>query len=1027
MSTTSSHSPSWNATSSGALAGGSPAIKHNEQAANEQQSTSKALKGQYIHGESETVGFDMGNAGLASQNVVDAKEIERFKNMLHKLEKFQNDNSNGETLISDSEEISFDKHSLEKLLDHYQNLVQRVGGERMSAETSEILDQLSNLKDSNRMRKLAIMADPCLNCRDAKKKCTMMPGSQNCVRCETKSLDCRMVDNLNDKKRRESFGTDSYLSKKQRLPENSENIQISHSYPGHLNNVRSEQNYPNTFTRAQENSSTVVDSSQRSSNSNLHRYVQSNPASQIQFPADEFSQQQKKTIRYPRSSFFVGPTSSYDISLMNSIKFDRINQVQLSDSLILRKVSDDVQFLLKEDNNPITQLKQEQYVDLVEKLVYPNGKVLVEIFFKFVHPYFPILHESVFIEKYSRSYSEITAPLLASIYSLALQWWDFHPSLIGFQKPDIQNQLNTIAYKSFYELIERPKLGIVQAGLLILQARSENTSNWTLCSSVVAVAEELGLGVDCQKWQLPQWEKHLRQRISWAVWSFDKWIALVEGRQSHLILGRNWMVRPLRDTDLPASSPIINQSLTLNERSGNTMMNNLNLFDMVPTNEDFVQGTMMFKYRISLSIILSEIMSTFYSEHSKQIVNIEDVLNLAKPLQLKLKEWYRSLPSFLLMTNFKERKFNANASLILAYFATELTLHRKIISVLKTDSPDEISFVCRTAAKARLVAAIEFVHDLKPEHINAFWYASSTGNLMLVATFASILHLSSTTVEEAQLFKDYLRNYIWILRVNSKSFDKEKFALTRLHMLLSQIPDLLTDRIHHSNTPQQRQTNTSHYNASGSNSNPVQNSNLTPSQINELKNIPIDLLQKLINISNSTNTHSASAMLSSDVKTNELSKVSSRTSNISKTVNDNSQTRSAIEIETQRTKVISSDSSDIDTPVTKIPIYHSEKTSRSAVQSLSPARDSGLIQDEVSEKSDKVIAENDEIEKKQSTPHTSIVSSDENEVNNQERNPKAESESPKIIESTDKIEESKEESQESDAASTLEGKEPKDT
>ena len=159
---------------------------------------------------------------------------------------------------------------------------------------------------------------------------------------------------------------------------------------------------------------------------------------------------------------------------------DKIDQIQLSKTLALRKVAPNVQFLLRDDLNQELYMKQEQEIDMVEKLVHPHGKILVDIFFKLVHPYFPILHERVFLEKYSRSYRELTAPLLAALYSLSLQWWDFHPQLVGFPKPDVIDRLNEIALRTFFDIVERPKLSIIQTGLLILQCRSESSSNLSL-------------------------------------------------------------------------------------------------------------------------------------------------------------------------------------------------------------------------------------------------------------------------------------------------------------------------------------------------------------------------------------------------------------------------------------------------------------------------------------------------------------------------------------------------------------------
>lgn len=503
-------------------------------------------------------------------------------------------------------------------------------------------------------------------------------------------------------------------------------------------------------------------------------------------------------VQYPRSSFFIGETSPYDIKLINRLKLDNIDQLNLSSTLTLRKVSPNVSFILKDDYEPNVYLRQEKEIDLVEALVYPYGKFLIEIFFKQVHPYMPILHESVFLEKYSRSHRELTAPLLASIYSLALQWWDFHPDLIGVPKPEVVEKLNDIAFETFFSRVERPKLSMVQTGLLILQCRSKYRNNWVLCSTVVALSEELGLGVDCQNWRLPKWEKSLRKRLAWAVWQQDKWTSLLESRLSHLIIGRNWMVPMINENDYPPMSVTIENSLKKNSmRMKNTVVSELDdvpLFEISPNHEDFINGVGCFKHSVSLSVILGEIMDTFYTQGaSHNITTIEQVLTLAKPLQLKLKQWYQNLPTQYSMSAFIPRKFNFNGFLNLAYFAAELTLHRKIISTLSNDTLPEVAKVCRSAAKARLVAAIEFVRDLKNEHLSAFWYSCSTGNLTLIGTFCALLYTTSSSSEEALIYKNFLRSYIRIIRVRYKVFDCFEVVLSGLLVLLNHIPGLLTD------------------------------------------------------------------------------------------------------------------------------------------------------------------------------------------------------------------------------------------
>ena len=60
----------------------------------------------------------------------------------------------------------------------------------------------------------------------------------------------------------------------------------------------------------------------------------------------------------------------------------------------------------------------------------------------------------------------------------------------------------------------------------------------------------MGLGLDCNDWKLPKWERGLRKRLAWAVYLEDKWLSLKLARPSH-INESNWMVLPLYDQDFP--------------------------------------------------------------------------------------------------------------------------------------------------------------------------------------------------------------------------------------------------------------------------------------------------------------------------------------------------------------------------------------------------------------------------------------------------------------------------------------------
>lgn len=117
----------------------------------------------------------------------------------------------------------------------------------------------------------------------------------------------------------------------------------------------------------------------------------------------------------------------------------------------------------------------------------------------------------------------------------------------------------------------------------------------------------------------------------------------------------------------------------------------------------------------------------------------------------------------------------------LAYFATEITLHRRIVQSLDASSHDPYGFfMCRNAAKTRLISAMDFVNRLKPEHLQAFWYFASKINFTLIGTFGSLLWATAPAQEEADFYKTRLREYRWTLSVSSKRAEFLDYAVSML-------------------------------------------------------------------------------------------------------------------------------------------------------------------------------------------------------------------------------------------------------
>ena len=118
----------------------------------------------------------------------------------------------------------------------------------------------------------------------------------------------------------------------------------------------------------------------------------------------------------------------------------------------------------------------------------------------------------------------------------------------------------------------------------------------------------------------------------------------------------------------------------------------------------------------------------------------------------------------------------------LAYFATEITLHRLIIRSLTPTAAHPsltdpyLTHICRGAAKTRLISAMDFVNRLKPVHLKAFWHFASKVNFALIGTFGCLLWASAPGREEAEFYRLRLEEYKWTLRVSVKELGFMAFA-----------------------------------------------------------------------------------------------------------------------------------------------------------------------------------------------------------------------------------------------------------
>lgn len=454
---------------------------------------------------------------------------------------------------------------------------------------------------------------PCDSCRRRKSRCEIIDGSTPCVLCRFHRQECTFLEDPQPRKRKaasisEEESVTALREPRRRLQKSPERTWIPARSPIETSKLPPIRQDPP-----------------------IENYANLKGPSLL-----------KKTLglQNHRHSRLIGSTSQYEQLLLELEEYNDKEEVSVGQAA-LRKVNNaDTAFILSPDD--ITRNHEDEIPDLdaIETIVAPHGQALIHLYFRIVHPSFPILHKKVFLEKYQRTHREFSPPLLAAVYILALNWWSYSSELALEQKPDVP-RLEKLAFKTMSDIIHRPKLSTIQAGLLLLQ-RPEGDS-WALTTQLVGLGQDLGLHLDCSNWRIPNWERGLRKRLAWALFMQDKWGSLVHGRPSHITTS-DWDVKSLHETDFPESAA------DEDDEDGST---------------EVEKGRTLFCEMIALTEILAVILSSFYTIRAEAELqeHVDDgvrwLLDKAKPIQLSLKQWFAKLPASLRMENVAMRKLSS--------------------------------------------------------------------------------------------------------------------------------------------------------------------------------------------------------------------------------------------------------------------------------------------------------------------------------------------------------------------------------
>ncbi|KAL3705791.1 hypothetical protein TMatcc_006800 [Talaromyces marneffei ATCC 18224] len=396
---------------------------------------------------------------------------------------------------------------------------------------------------------------------------------------------------------------------------------------------------------------------------------------------------------------------------------------------------------------------------LLENLISPEqGSRLIGLFLRYRFPSIPVLSRSHLKVRTETlipqiKVTELLPPyLLAAIYVSAEPFSRYDPMLnvCNVNTPFPRTELREIAYQVIIKQMHSPNLHLLQALLIYLQtpqdhvrtASAEDSSKWSLVGSTVNISHHLGLHMDCSSWPIPAWEKRLRRRIWWIVYSEAAWRPLLLG-MPQLINDDDWDVSPLEDNDFQMDHLWCPAEETAAEEQAHQK----------PC--PFCHGGRDFKYLAGLSLIAYDThKSLFTMGATKRLAtNFSASLVAGKELLEKLHHWRSRTPIQMAPENGLDAEprfcFHAGSSshLKLACLTLETLIWRAITRPLSNLVAREtyLSDAESTAPK----------NDIRVDHIPSMTEIVGENPINFEETYRNCLNSANRTLGYAQRLGSY--------------------------------------------------------------------------------------------------------------------------------------------------------------------------------------------------------------------------------------------------------------------------------
>jgi hypothetical protein len=195
--------------------------------------------------------------------------------------------------------------------------------------------------------------------------------------------------------------------------------------------------------------------------------------------------------------------------------------------------------------------------EIVDQIMGPFKREVVELYFNHVHYHFPILDDETCDLLRSGQFSKVPNNLMCVIYALGSPMWSRSDTLKMHPRPDSYYVWNKAISATLEDFLS-PGMPTIQAAVLDQIGRPSVSivGNITLNGRTISLAQTFGLHRDPSRWSITDNEKSIRMRIWWCCLITDRWSSIAYGAPPHISKGYYDVPRPtITSLISPRSTP----------------------------------------------------------------------------------------------------------------------------------------------------------------------------------------------------------------------------------------------------------------------------------------------------------------------------------------------------------------------------------------------------------------------------------------------------------------------------------------